>query len=75
MQGGVREEDVKFTEVEQTLMSGLVSLESLVMGIGSDVSLNWYNIVVTNYTSALVQGMWLWHVVAVSPGVFVCVPM
>ena len=39
MQDGVREEDVKFTEVEQAL-SGLVSLETLVLGI-ADVSLKW----------------------------------
>ena len=51
MQRGVREEDMKFTELEQTLMSGLVSLETLVLG-NDIVSLKWYNIVVTNYTSA-----------------------
>ena len=49
-------EDAKFTEVEQTL-SGMGRLEKLVLGIGYDVSLRWYNIVVTNCTSALVQGM------------------
>ena len=56
MQRGVSERDVKFTEVEQTL-SGMGRLEKLVLGIGYDVSLRWYNIVVTNCTSALVQGM------------------
>ena len=50
MQDGVREEDVKFTEVEKTLIG-------LLLGNGSGVSLTWYNIVVTYYTSALVQGM------------------
>ena len=55
MQDGVGERDVKFTEVEKTL-SGMGRLEKLVLGIW-DVSLRWYNIVVTNYTSALVQGM------------------
>ena len=49
-------EDVKFTEVEQTL-SGMGRLEKLVLRIDYDVSLRWYNIVVTNCTSALVQGM------------------
>ena len=58
MQDGVGERDVKFTEVEQTL-SGMGQLETLVLGIGYDVSLRWYNIVVTNCTSALVQGMCL----------------
>ena len=48
-------EDVKFTEVEQTL-SGMGQLEKLVLGI-YDVSLRWYNIVVINYISALVQIM------------------
>ena len=47
---------VKLTEVEQTL-SGLVSLETLLLGIADDVSLRWYNIVVTLFTSALVQDM------------------
>ena len=56
MQNEVREEDVKFTEVEQAL-SGFVSLETLLLGIGSDVSLRCYNIIVTPFTSALVQGM------------------
>ena len=56
MQRGVREEDVKFTEVERTL-SGMGGLEMLVLGIGYGVSLRWYNIVVTNSTNALVQGM------------------
>ena len=56
MQDGVGERDVKFTEVEQTL-SGMGRLEKLVLGIGDGVSLRWYNIVVTNYTSASVQGM------------------
>ena len=53
---GVGERDVKFAEVEQTL-SGMGRLEKLVLGIGYGVSLRWYNIVVTNCTSALVQGM------------------
>ena len=56
MQDGVGERDVMFTEVEKTL-SGMGRLEKLVLGIGHDVSLRWYNIVVTNCTSALVQGM------------------
>ena len=56
MQDGVDERDVKFTEVEQAL-SGMDRLEKLVLGIDEDVSLRWYNIVVTNCTSALVQGM------------------
>ena len=56
MQDGVGERDVKFTEVEQTL-SGMGQLEKLLLGIDEDVSLRWYNIVVTNCTSALVQGM------------------
>ena len=56
MQRGARERDVKFTEVEQTL-SGMGRLEKLVLGIDYGVSLRWYNIVVTNCTSALVQGM------------------
>ena len=56
MQDEVGERDVKFTEVEQTL-SGMGRLEKLVLEIGYGVSLRWYNIVVTNYTSALVQGM------------------
>ena len=57
MQCGMSDEDVKFTEVEQTL-SGMGRLEKLVLGIDSrGVSLRWYNIVVTNCTSALVQGM------------------
>ena len=55
---------MKFTEVEETL-SGMGRLEELVLGIHFsvsllgiwDVSLRWYNIVVTNCTSALVQGM------------------
>ena len=82
MQDGVGERDVKFTEVEKTL-SGMGRLEKLVLGFRFsvsllgiwDVSLRWYNIVVTNYTSALVQGMSLRHVVQVSPGVFVCAHM
>ena len=53
----MKEEDAKFTEVEQTLMSGLVKVETLVLEISSCVSLMWYNIVVTNHTSALVQGI------------------
>ena len=56
MQDGVGKRDVKFTEVEQTL-SGMGRLEKLVLGIDYGVSLRWYNIVVTNCTSALVQGM------------------
>ena len=51
-----RGRDVKFTEVEQTL-SEMGRLEKLVLGIGYHVSLRWYNIVVTNCTIALVQGM------------------
>ena len=47
---------MKFTEVEQAL-SGMGRLEKLVLGIGRYVSLRWYNIVVSNCTSALVQGM------------------
>ena len=53
---GVGERDVKFTEVEQTL-SGMGRLEKLVLGIEYGVSLRWYNIVVTNCTNALAQGM------------------
>ena len=56
IQDGVGERDVKFTEVERAL-SGMGQLEKLVLGINKYVSLRWYNIVVTNYTSALVQGM------------------
>ena len=56
MQDGVSERDVKFTEVEKTLF-GMGRLETLVLGIGYGVSLRLYNIVVTNCTSALVQGM------------------
>ena len=56
MQDGVREEDVKYTEVERPLI-GMVKVETLVLGIGSSVSLRWYNIVVPKYISALVQGM------------------
>ena len=41
MQDGVREEDVKFTEVEQTL-SGLTKVETLMLEISSRVSLRWY---------------------------------
>ena len=55
MQRGETEEDV-ITEVEQTL-SEMSQLEKLVLGIYEGVSLRWYNIVVTNCTSALVQGM------------------
>ena len=55
MQDGVTE-DMKFTEVEKTL-SGMSQLEKLVLGNGRGVSLRRYNIVVTNCTSALVQGM------------------
>ena len=56
MQDGVGERDVQFTEVEQAL-SRIGRLEKLVLGISEYVSLRWYNIVVTNCTSALVQGM------------------
>ena len=56
MQHGVSDEDVKFTEVEWTL-SVMGRLEKLVLGIDYVVSLRWYNIVVTNCASALVQGM------------------
>ena len=56
MQYRVGERDVKFTEVEQTL-SGMGRLEKLLLGISCHVRLRWYNIVVTNCTSALVQGM------------------
>ena len=56
MQRGVGERDVKVTEVEQTL-SGMGRLEKLLLGFDEYVSLRWYNIVVTNCTSALVQGM------------------
>ena len=56
MQDGVSDEDVQFTEVEQTL-SGMGRLETLVLGIDDGVSLRWYDIVVTNCTSALVQSM------------------
>ena len=53
----MREETLKFTEVERTLC-GLVIMKTLKLGIGPVVSLTRYNInVVTNYTSALVQGM------------------
>ena len=51
MQDGVGERDMKFT------LSGMGRLEKLVLGIGNGVSLRWYNIVVTNCTSASVQGM------------------
>ena len=51
----MREEDVTFAEIEQAL-SRLVSLETLVLGI-NDVSLRWCNIIVTLFTSVLVQGM------------------
>ena len=51
MQDGVEGKDVKFTEVEQTL-SGMGRLEKLLLGIDEDVSLRWYNIVVTDCTSA-----------------------
>ena len=53
MQDEVGERDVKFTEVEQTL-SGMGRLEKLLLGFDEDVSLRWYNIVVTNCTSASV---------------------
>ena len=56
MQDEVDERDVKFTEVEQAL-SEMGQLEKLVLGIHENVSLRWYNIVVTNCTSALVQDM------------------
>ena len=51
-----RERDVKFIEVEQSL-SGMGRLEKLVLGIDYGVSVRCSNIVVTNYTTALVQGM------------------
>ena len=51
MQYGVTD-DVKFTEVEQTL-SGMGRLEKLVLGISHGVSLRWYNIVVTNCIQCL----------------------
>ena len=44
----MREEDAKFTEVERALI-GMFKIEKLVLGINYDVSLRWYNIVVTNY--------------------------
>ena len=58
MQDGVRERDMQFT------LSGMDRLETLLLGINC-VSLSyvvslrcaWYSIVVTNCTSALVQGM------------------
>ena len=56
MQDGVREKKVKFTEVGQTLFE-VVRVETLVLEIGPGVSFRWCNIVVTNYTSALLQGM------------------
>ena len=56
MQDGVGVRDANFSKVEQTL-SGMSRLEKLVLRIGHDVSLRWYNIVVRNCTSALVQGM------------------
>ena len=56
MQDGVGERDVMFTEVERVLY-GMGRLEKLVLGINKNVSLRWYNIVVTNCTSASVQGM------------------
>ena len=56
MQDGVGERDVMFTDVEKTL-SGMGRLEKLLLEIDEDVSLRWYNIVVINHTSALVQGM------------------
>ena len=56
MQDGVGERDVKFTEVEKTL-SRMGRLEKLVLGFDECVSVRWYNIVVTNYTIALMQGM------------------
>ena len=43
----MREEDVKFIDLEQTL-SGLVNLKKLELGISSDVSLRCYNVLVTN---------------------------
>ena len=52
----MKEEDVKFTEILQAL-SGLVSLETMVLGIYPGVSLRWYNSLVTKFTIALVQGM------------------
>ena len=55
MQDGVRERDVKFTEVERALI-GMCKIEKLKLGVFS-VSLRWYNIVVTIIPAALVQGM------------------
>ena len=52
MQDGVGERDVTFTEVEKTLF-GMGRLEKLVLGIGFDVSLKWYNIVVTKLCQCL----------------------
>ena len=48
MQDGVREEDVKFTELEQ-ILSGLVNLETLVLGIDNCVSLRRCNVIVTPF--------------------------
>ena len=56
MQYRVRDGDAIFTDVEQTL-SGMDRLEKLVLGIYDDVSLRWYNIVVTYCTSVSVQVM------------------
>ena len=56
MRFGVGEKDVKFTEIEKTL-SRMGRLEKLVVGFTESVSWRWYNIVVTNCTNALVQGM------------------
>ena len=56
MQDGVREEDVKLTEVERTLI-GMAKVETVLLGHHSGVSFRWYNIVVANYSSVLVQGM------------------
>ena len=56
MQDGIGERDVQYAEVEKTL-SGMGRLETLVLGIDENVSLRWCNIVVTNCTSALVEGM------------------
>ena len=52
MQDEVGERDVKFTEVEQTL-SRMGRLEKLLLGIDENVSLRWYNIVVTNCVNGM----------------------
>ena len=47
MQDGLIDENVKYTEVERTLI-GMVKVETLVLGIGSSVSLRWYNMLCKN---------------------------